>query len=95
MFTLGFQPIATDTLASCLRKWLDTGTVSPEKYPASLHPVIHFQSEIGWHHMFAGHISLQWFTDVDLYSSSHSQLMLGGYLVEFFLTTSYISLWEQ
>ena len=94
MSTLGFQPIVIDTLATCLTEWLDTGTVSPEKYPKSLHPVIHFQSEIGWHHMFAGHISLQWFTDLDLHSGSYSPLVLGGYLAEFFLT-SYISLWEQ
>ena len=90
MSTLGFWPIAIDTLATYLTKW----PVSPEKYLTSLHPVIHFQCEIGWHHMFAGPISLQWFTDLDLHSSSHSSLVLGGYIVEFFLT-SYISLWEQ
>ena len=85
---------AVDTLATCLTEWFDTGTISPEKYPTSLHPIIHFQSEIGWHHMFAGHISLQWVTDLDLHSSSYSPLVLGSYLVEVFLT-SYVSLWER
>ena len=95
IYNNGCPPIASDTLASCLTKeWLDTGTVSPEKYPTSLHAVIHFQSEIGWHHVFAAHVSLRWFTDQDIHSSSLSPLVLGGYFVEFFLT-SYISLWEQ
>ena len=91
MSSIGFQSIATDTLPNCLTKWLDTGTFFPEKYLASLHPVLHFQSEIGWHHMFAGHISFQWFSDLDLHSSSHSPLVLGGYLVDFFLI-SYLTM---
>ena len=43
-----------DILASYITKWFDTGQVSSEKYPKTFHPVIHFQSEIGWQHLFTG-----------------------------------------
>ena len=46
-----------DLLCEAITEWFDTGTVKIANYPATFHPVLISQQQIGWQHLFMGHSS--------------------------------------
>ena len=53
-------PGLMDTLCNVLTDWLDTQTVSIDKYPVKYHPAIITQQNIGWQQIFMGKLSQEW-----------------------------------
>ena len=85
----------SDVLCSCISDWFETQLVLPQNYPAKYHPAIITQTNIGWFHLFTGHISQEWERLQNQGKSSSSRgLLWGTHVVEICLQFS-IKLWEQ
>ena len=50
----------TDTICTCMTEWMDTQTVTPEKYPEKHQNAINSQGNIGWYQLFLGYFSQEW-----------------------------------
>ena len=62
MLQLSTCPGLMHTFCSVITDWLDSQTVSIEKYPEAYHPAIITQQNIGWRQMFMGKLSQEWET---------------------------------
>ena len=60
----------TETLASAVTEWLDTGEVCIQLYPKSFRNVLLSQTDIGWKHLITGKLSNLWFP---MYESSRTR----------------------
>ena len=49
-----------ETLCSVIANWMENNKVDINKYPQKYHNALITQENIGWSHMFAGHISQEW-----------------------------------
>ena len=49
-----------DTFYSAIYDWFDYGAVDPGKYPAQYYQAILQQTNIGWRHVFMGHLATVW-----------------------------------
>jgi hypothetical protein len=56
-----------DILISGLDSWFNGLVLTPDRYPRRYHRLIAEQTNIGWRHMFNGHLSLEWRTKQDYY----------------------------
>ena len=89
-----------ETLCSIITDWMEDNKVDINIYPHKYHDAMITQENIGWSHMFAGHISQEW---IKLYEESicgntnkkqqrHSYLW--GALVLEIILSEFIWLWE-
>lgn len=60
MLALSTRPGLMDVFCGVITDWLDSHTVTPDKYPDKYHAAIITQQNIGWRHMFMGKLSQEW-----------------------------------
>jgi hypothetical protein len=61
------DPRLLDILIDGLNTWFLHLPMDVSRYPRSYHKLIHEQTEIGWRHMFNGHLTTQWRIKQDKY----------------------------
>jgi hypothetical protein len=61
------DPRLLDILIDGLHTWFSHSTVDSSRYPRSYHKLIREQTEIGWRHLFNGHLTTQWRVKQDRY----------------------------
>jgi hypothetical protein len=61
------DPRLLDILIDGLHTWFSHSTVDSSRYPCSYHKLIREQNEIGWRHLFNGHLTTQWRVKQDRY----------------------------
>jgi hypothetical protein len=61
------QPALLNILIDGLHSWFQMQPLDKSQYPCSYHKLIHEQTEIGWRHLFNGHLSNQWRIKQDRY----------------------------
>jgi len=91
------DPGLLDVFCSCVSDWFEDKKVSCDKYDSRYHPAIITQNNIGWFHIFTGHITQEWEKLQDQFSQSHkiqNAITWSTTLVEVCLRFS-IHLWEQ
>ena len=54
------EPRLLDILIDGLDSWFREVPLEDNAYPPSYRPLIRQQNEIGWRHLFNGHVSTQW-----------------------------------
>ena len=57
---LGVPGSIVNVFSSCVAEWFDTSKVDIQKYDSRYHSAIRSQSDIGWRHIFMGHLSQEW-----------------------------------
>ena len=89
-----------ETLCSIITDWIKNNKVDINKYPQKYHETLITQDNIGWSHIFAGHISQEL---IKLYEESvcantnknqQSHLYLWGASVMEVILSEFIQLWE-
>jgi hypothetical protein len=61
------DPRLLDILIDGLHQWFSHSTIDSSRYPRSYHKLIREQNEIGWRHLFNGHLTTQWRIQQDRY----------------------------
>ena len=49
-----------ETICMVIADWMENNKVDINKFPQKYHDAMITQENIGWFHMFAGHISQEW-----------------------------------
>ena len=49
-----------ETICMVIADWMENNKVEINKFPQKYHDAMITQENIGWSHMFAGHISQEW-----------------------------------
>ena len=89
-----------EMLCMVIADWMENSKVEINKFPQKYHDAMITQENIGWSHMFAGHISQEW---IKLYKESrctntnknqHNQSYLWGASVVEVLLSEFVRLWE-
>ena len=89
-----------ETMCMVIADWMENNTVDIYKFPQKYHDAMITQENIGWSHMFAGHISQEW---IKLFEESvcantnknqHNQPYLWGASVVKVILSELICLWE-
>ena len=89
-----------ETMCMVIADWMENNTVDIYKFPQKYHDAMITQENIGWSHMFAGHISQEW---IKLYKESRNtntnenqqdQSYLWGASVVEVLLSEFVRLWE-
>jgi hypothetical protein len=61
------NPYLLDILIDGLDSWFTNRTIDPARYPVRYGSLIQEQTEIGWRHIFNGHLTTQWRIKQDQY----------------------------
>ena len=89
-----------ETMCMVIADWMENNTVEINKFPQKYHDAMITQENIGWPHMFAGHISQEW---IKLHEESkltnnaknqQDQLYLWGASLVEVLLSEFVRLWE-
>ena len=89
-----------ETICMVIADWMKNNKVEITKYPQKYHDAMITQENIGWSHMFAGHISQEW---IKLHKESklknntknqQDQLYLWGASLVEVLLSEFVQLWE-
>ena len=89
-----------ETMCMIIADWMENNTVEINKFPQKNHDAMNTQENIGWSHMFAGHISQEWIKlheDSRLTNNSknqHDQSYLWGTTLVEVLLSKFVRLWE-
>ena len=90
----------TEVLCMVIADWMENNKVEINKFPQKYHDAMITQENIGWSHMFAGHISQEW---IKLFEESgcantnkkqHDQSYLWGASVVEVILSEFVCLWE-
>ena len=49
-----------NTFCSAITDWFDYGAVDPSKYPEQYYQATQQQTNIGWRHVYMGHLAIAW-----------------------------------
>ena len=91
---MGVPENIVNAFCSCVAEWFDTSTVDIHKYDTRYHAAIRSQSQIGWRHIFMGHLSREWLHLTDSLPVLCNSINWGTLLVEASFKF-YFDLWEQ